>query len=286
MLAFSALVAGSFALGVLSANNISPVALNMARFWIAAALLGAFLVLTGQFRRSSLNSFWRYPLLAFPFITYFVLMFEGLKTAPSISAAAVFTLMPMMSAGFGWLLLRQITTWRIFLALLIGAAGAVWVIFRADFTQLLAFDVGKGEVIYFVGCIFHAAYTPMLAKLNRGESAGETAFLVLICGAVMLTIYGWGDMIATDWDNLPQMVWITILYVAVFASAATFTLLQFGAVRLPSSKVMAYTYLTPSWVIAWTLALGQPAPTVWILPGIALTILALLVLLRDDRSAL
>ncbi len=52
--------------------------------------------------------------------------------------------------------------------------------------------------------------------------------------------------------------------------------------RLPSAKVMAYTYLTPSWVILWEIALGKGAPTGLILIGIALTVVALLLLLRDE----
>jgi hypothetical protein len=40
MLAFSALVAGSFSLGSLIAGDIAPVALTAARFWIAAAVIG------------------------------------------------------------------------------------------------------------------------------------------------------------------------------------------------------------------------------------------------------
>ncbi|HCE70317.1 MAG TPA: EamA family transporter, partial [Ruegeria sp.] len=51
----------------------------------------------------------------------FVLMFEGLKTAPPVSAAAVFTLTPVLSAVAGWLLLRQVTTPRMALALAVGA---------------------------------------------------------------------------------------------------------------------------------------------------------------------
>ena len=39
----------------------------------------------------------------------------------------------------------------------------------------------------------------------------------------------------------------------------TFVLLQFATLRLPSAKVMAYTYLVPSWVILWELALGRAA---------------------------
>ncbi|MFQ3253451.1 MAG: hypothetical protein ACI9U6_001747, partial [Loktanella salsilacus] len=47
MLAFSALVAGSFALGSRAANDIDPLVMTAARFWIASAVLAALAVALG-----------------------------------------------------------------------------------------------------------------------------------------------------------------------------------------------------------------------------------------------
>lgn len=283
MLCFSALVAGSFSLGAMVANDIEPAALNAARFWIAAIVIGAAVLATGGLPRSALRAPWRYVVLGGLFSVYFVLMFEGLKTAAPVSAAAVFTLTPLMAGVFGWLLLRQITTPRMALALAMGGLGALWVIFRADWRAFVAFEVGPGEMIYFVGCASHALYTPMVRALNRGEPAFVFTFGMLLAGAVLLTVYGWNDILATRWAALPDRVWIALIYVALFASAASFVLLQFATMRLPSAKVMAYTYLTPSWVIGWEIALGRGAPTGLIWLGVGLTIAALAMLLRDEE---
>lgn len=282
MLLFSMLVAGSFALGAMAANEITPSALNAVRFWIATVIIGCVAIATKGLSREAVTAPWRYALLAVFLTTYFVLMFEGLKTAPPVSAAAVFTLTPILTAGFGWLLLRQVLTQRMTLALVIGALGAIWVIFRADVAAILRFEVGQGEMIYFWGCVAHAVYTPLVRKLNRGETAVVFSFGVLLAGSVLLTFWAWGDLMATDWGALPGIVWITILYTAFFASAATFVLLQFATLRLPSSKVMAYTYLTPSWVIVWELALGGMPPPALVLAGLLLTITALILLLREE----
>lgn len=282
MLAFSALVAGSFSLGTRAANHIDPVALNAARFGIATLLIGIAALATTGLPRSAARAPWRYLVLGGLFGLYFVLMFEGLKTAAPVSAAAVFTLTPLMSAVFGWLLLRQVTTPRMALALAIGGAGALWVIFRADWAALRAFHVGGGEIIYFWGCVAHAIYTPMVRRLNRGEPAVVFTFGMLLAGGLILTLYGWPRIRATDWTALPLIVWITLGYLAVFASAITFVLLQFATLRLPAAKVMAYTYLTPSWVIGWEVALGGTPPGGLLLAGIAMTVAALFLLLRDD----
>jgi drug/metabolite transporter (DMT)-like permease len=281
MLLFSVLVAGAFALGALAANDISPFAYNAVRFWIAAVIIGCVVALRGGVPRAAYDAPWRYFVLAGVFTIYFVLMLEGLKTAPSVSAAALFTLTPLLTAVFGWILLRQGVTARIAFALTVGALGAVWVIFRADLQAILQFDVGQGEAIYFIGCISHAIYTPLVRLLNRGESALVFTFGTLTAGAVILTAFGLPAIIATPWMALSGTVWVAIIYTAIFASAATFTLLQFASLRLPSSKVMAYTYLTPAWVIVWDMALGGVAPPVAVGLGVAVTCIALLLLLRD-----
>ena len=213
---------------------------------------------------------------------YFVLMFQGLKTAEPVSTAAVFTLTPIMAAGFAWVTLRQRLTPRMALALIVGAVGALWVIFRADPARLLSLHVGQGEAIYFAGCVAHALYAPLVRKLNRGEPAVVFTFGMMVAGWLILTLAGWQPIRATDWANLPAIVWIALIYVAVAASAATFVLLQFATMRLPAAKVMAYTYLVPSWVILWEIALGRPAPPFAILGGVTLSVLALALLIKDE----
>ncbi|WP_171125335.1 MULTISPECIES: DMT family transporter [unclassified Ruegeria] len=283
MLIFSALVAGSFSLGSMIANKIAPEVVTAARFAIAAVVIGVAALLTTGLPRSAARAPWRYLVLGGLFATYFVLMFHGLKTAPPVSAAAVFTLTPVLSAVAGWVLLRQVTTPRMALALTIGAVGALWVIFRADWQAFTAFQIGTGEIIYFWGCVAHAIYTPMVRKLNRGEPAVVFAFGTILAGCLMLALYGWSDIRATDWANLPMIVWAGLLYVSIFATAASFVLVQFSALRLPSAKVMAYTYLLPSWVILWEIALGNGVPAALILVGVVLTCAALLMLLRPDE---
>ena len=231
--------------------------------------------------RAALVAPWRYLLLGGLLAIYFVLMFEGLKTAHAVPAAAVFTLTPLMAAGFGWLTLRQRLTPRMGAALALGAVGAAWVIFRGDASAALRLEIGRGEVIYFWGCVAHALYAPLVRKLNRGEPAVTFTFLMMVAGFLLLTAYGGRAVLATDWAALPAIVWICLVYVAIAASALTFVALQFASLRLPAAKVMAYTYLVPSWVILWELALHGVLPPALVALGVGLTVVALVLLLKD-----
>ena len=296
MLAFSALVAGSFSLGARIADAVDPVAFTALRFWVAGGVialgLGLAPVVAGRAgsRRPWTRPWtrpwapWRQGVLGCLYALYFVLMFEGLKDAPPVSASAVFTLTPLMAAGFGWWLLRQRLSGRVAGGLALGALGALWVIFRADLGAALALDLGRGEAVYLGGCVAHALYTPLVARLNRGEGAAEFSLGVVLAGALLLTVLGAPRLVATDWAALPGLVWITLAYVAVAASAATMILLQYAAMRLPSAKVMAYTYLVPAWVLLWEAGFGAAPPPALVLVGVAMTGAALLLLLRPDRG--
>lgn len=283
MLAFSALVAGSFSMGGRIANDIDPVALTAARFVLASGLLGGAALAIGRLPRSTFEAPWRYLITGGLFGVYFILMFEGLKTAKPVSTAAVFTLTPLITAFFGWWIMSQVTTRRMALALALGGAGALWVIFRGELDALVRLEVGRGEAIYFSGCIAHAVYIPIVQKLGRGEGVFAFTFATLGVGAVLLGIVGASRIVATDWGALPLRVWGVLLYLSVFASFASISLLQFGAMRLKAAKVMAYTYMTPIFVILWEVALAGDLPTARILPGIGLTVAALLILLREGR---
>lgn len=285
MLAFSCLVAGSFSLGGLAmkTGTISPVAFNGVRFLIAVCAVGILAMSTGGIKREAMQAPWRYGILGGLFALYFIMMFEGLKTAPPVSTSALFTLTPVLSAVFGYFIMRQITTKRIALALSVGAVGALWVIFRADLSAFLAFEVGRGEMIYFIGVVAHAIYTPLVPRFSRGERAPVFIFFVLIATTLVVLAFGASDILTTDWANLPSIVWVAMAYTAIAATTFTATLLTFASVRLDSAKVMAYTYLTPSWVILWEIALGNGVPPALIFVGIGLTILALYLLLKHEE---
>ena len=282
MLGFSVLVAGSFSLGSIITNDISPIALTAVRFILAAIVIGIIAISTGSVTQAALKSPWRYLVLGGIFSVYFVLMFEGLKTATPVSTVAIFTLIPAVSAIAGFVILGQAVSSRVVVALIIGAVGALWVIFRADIQLLSTFSIGRGELIFFVGCIAHAIMPILFRLLNRGENPLMVTFGLLISGAIILCIIGAREIIETDWIGLPTIVWVVIFYVSICASAITFVLLQFASMHLPATNVMAYTYLTPIWVLVWELFLGHSVPPLWVLGGVFLAVVSVTLLLKTS----
>ena len=70
MLAFSALVAGSFSLGTRIANDIDPQAITSLRFVLAALLMGCVAALQGELKPAYGKAPWRYLVLGSLFTSF------------------------------------------------------------------------------------------------------------------------------------------------------------------------------------------------------------------------
>ena len=283
MVLFAAAISVSFSLGHLAAPHIDPAALAALRFLIAAVLVGVSVAHTIE--RKHLRSAWRYLIVGGLLAGYFIMMFEALQITDPVSTSAIFTLTPLLSALFGYMLLRQVTTLKVAVSLLLAAIGALWVIFRADVEALLGLRFGLGEQLFFIGCAMHALYTPMGRFLNRGEPLLVYSFASICGGLVVTTTYGFKQILATDWLQLPSVAWVAAFYLGIFATAFTVFLVQYATLRLPSAKVMAYGYLVPVFVILWEGMLGHGWVPFILLPGVAAIVLALVFLVTDSRTA-
>lgn len=277
-LLFAALIAVSFSIGHLAAPHIGAAALSAVRFGVAFAVMGGILLATRRGQIRFPRSPWRFAVLGALMGTYFVTMFVALKITSPVSTGAMFTLIPLMSAGFGLLFLAHRPTPVVMASLLIAAAGATWVIFRADPAAPAAFEIGPGEAIFFFGCAAHAAYTPLVRRFIRGEPVLEFTAWTIGASMVIVGLYALPELAATDFLSLPPIVWLAIFYLSVFTTAFTFFLLQFASLRLPAAKMMAYGYLTPSFIIVIEGLIGHGWASPRIMAGAILIAAALAVM--------
>lgn len=278
MLLFAAFIAGSFTTGALAVPYLAPVPLNAARFILASLLMGTFAFGFARQKLEWPKASWRFGITGFLTAIYFVTMFIALTMTLPVATSAVYTLVPIMTAVTAFFLVGQRSGPAVLLSLTLAGIGAIWVIFRGDVDALLRFDVGQGELIYFVGCVAYAVYTPLLRKYQRGESALILSFWTLTATAAWITLYGIGDIVQVDWLALPPVVWWVLLYLAVAPTAICFFLIQYASKHLPAAKVIAYGYLTPAFVIVFEGLAGHGWTTLSVVLGALVTVLGLLVL--------
>lgn len=283
MLLFAALIAGSFSFGGMAAQHLEAGPLTLWRYLMTMVVMGVmtFGILRVPFSKP--RRVWRYALLGGLIAVYMLTMFAALEFTSPVQTGAVFTLMPLISAGFALLFIGQKTRPDVLVALVIAALGAIWVIFRADIQAILSFDVGRGELIYFVGVVCHGAYVPLIRRFGLGENPIAFGFWVVVFTIPWLLPTGAVPLATTDFASLPMTVWATIAYLSIVTTAITFMLLQYASMRLPAPKVLGYGYLTPTFIILLEGLLGHGWASPAVFVGALVTAAGLLVmgLLRD-----
>ena len=284
MLMFSLLVSGSFVLGSIIANLISPDLVTFLRFLIAFIAIAILILYQSKFRFLKYLSIGRSLILGALISIYFITMFEGLKTASSTSMAVVFTLTPLLAGFFDLIFSNRVMSKKVWITVVVAAIGALWIIFDGNIQNFLNFKVGYGEKLFFIGCICHALYAALIPKFNNGEPAIIQTFGTLISGVIILGLFSNKEIIYHSWIDFPVIVLLTILYLAIFATAASFFLIQYSAVRLSSIKVMAYTYAVPIWVVLLQIIFLQQLPNTITFVGAFVILVSLLILLFNDEG--
>ena len=284
MLLFSLLVSGSFVLGSIIANLISPDLVTFLRFLIAFIAIAILILYQSKFCFLKYLSIGRSLILGALISIYFITMFEGLKTASSTSMAVVFTLTPLLAGFFDLIFSYRVMSKKVWITVVVAAIGALWIIFDGNIQNFINFKVGYGEKLFFIGCICHALYAALIPKFNNGEPAIVQTFGTLISGIIILGLFSNKEIIYSSWIDFPVIVLLTILYLAIFATAASFFLIQYSAVRLSSIKVMAYTYAVPIWVVLLQIIFLQQLPNTITFVGAFVILVALLILLFNDEG--
>lgn len=279
MLCFSAFVAAAFSIDALAGDRVGPAVLGAMHFLVGSMIVGVVGSLLVQERMRWLRKVrWPYLLLGALVAAGLVGLFFALHLASMVSTSAVFMAVPLITALFCHLALGQKPRPIVLASLLVAGVGAVWVIYRGNLDALLSFEVGAGEALFLFGCACHAAYAPLVRRLHRGEPLVAFTFFTLLAAAVCIGAYGVREMASTQWHELPTFAWIAIAYLSVFATAGTFFVLQYASLKLPASKVFAYAYLIPIFVLLYEGLAGDGWAGPSVAAGAAITLVALVVL--------
>jgi drug/metabolite transporter (DMT)-like permease len=105
---------------------------------------------------------------------------------------------------------------------------------------------------------------------------------VLATGTGWLLLLSFSSLSTVDWSGVESTVWIGIIYLAIFSTIITFYLTHIATIYLGPTRVMAYSYFYPAFVLAINWGFGKGLPPAIILPGVAVVTLATVALQRES----
>ncbi len=281
MLLCAALVSGSFPVGAAISHDLDPAVLTLIRFALASVLL-APLIWYRYTLKISLKSFARYGLISAALVVFFWCMFYSLCYTSALNTSAIFTVVPGLAGIYAMFLNKERLGKPRLIALFLGIIGALWILFKGDMALLATFSWNRGDVVFFVGCLFMGLYTPLVRLLHRGEPMLLMAFWVMVTGTVWLFLLAGSQLPFIQWAAISAKVWVGIAYLAIFSTIVTFFLTQYAILYLGPTRVMAYSYLYPAFVLVFNPFFGGSWPGIVILPGIVIVIAAMIVVQRME----
>ncbi len=221
----------------------------------------------------------RYATVGGSYGLFFVLMFQSLKTTSPLNTSTIYTTLPLVTMVTGTLVGEPFQVRRLWV-LAISMVATLWVIFKGDLHRMLSLDFNQGDLIFFLGTFCLAVYMLSMKKLQSSkESKIHFTFYSLFFATLVLMGTA---IVRTGGLFIPgSHTWLGIAYLAGPSTALTFWILRYTATRLDPTKIVAYTFLTPSAVVAIEWILGISTPEWSVLPGIGLTLGAVWLLQLD-----
>ncbi|MEW6519300.1 MAG: DMT family transporter [Thermodesulfobacteriota bacterium] len=280
MLLASIIVSSSFTVGAAITRGLDPAVLILVRYVLAVLFFAPVLVLRHGFTLPPLRQLYGYSAISAATVGFFWCMFESLRYTSALNTSVIFTLVPGISGIYSAIFLGERLGRPRLIALFLGMVGAVWVIFRGDIHRLLALEINYGDTIFLAGCFMMAAYTPLVKRIHRRESMVVMTFWVLATGVGWLALLALPRLAAVNWQGVGMQVWAGILYLAVFSTIVTFYLTHIATLYLGPTRVMAYSYFYPAFVLLLDWGFGHGLPQAMVLPGVVVVTLATVVLQR------
>lgn len=285
MLLATVVVASSFTVGEAITHGLGPSVLLLVRYILAIVCLLPILIYNLGFSVPSLRQLGGYSVISACTIGFFWCMFEALRYTTALNTSIIFTLVPGISGIYSAVFLKERLGSNRLLALSFGMFGALWVIFQGDPDRLLAMDVNHGDLLFLAGCFLMAAYTPLVQRLHKQESMVFMTFWVLATGTVWLLLLALPSLSTVVWSGVESKVWLGIIYLAIFSTILTFYLTHVATIHLGPTRVMAYSYFYPAFVLLIDWGLGKGLPPAIIIPGIVVVSLATVVVQGGINSS-
>lgn len=280
MLLATIVVSSSFTVGAAITHGLEPSVLLLVRYGLATICLAPVLVWRYGFALPSGRQLLGYSAISASTVGFFWCMFESLRYTSAFNTSIIFTLVPGISGIYSALFLKERLGRNRTLAVGFGMLGALWVIFRGDLHRFLALELNYGDLLFLVGCFLMAAYPPLVKRLHQQEPMVVMTFWVLATGMGWLLLLAFSSLASVHWQGVEASVWAGIIYLALFSTILTFYLTHIATLHLGPTRVMAYSYFYPAFVLLINWGLGKGLPPAIVLPGVVVISLATVALQR------
>lgn len=253
---------GAFITGKLAVGEFPAFALTFFRFAFALPVIFLLLYLRQPEDIWPKREQWK-PLIFLGFVGTFLyhgLFFSALKYTTAINSSLIGSTNPMITTVLAVIFFHeQITPLRVF-GIALSFFGVFLVISNGNWDVIANFRFNYGDILMFVAVCSWAVYSLMSRRyMGRYQISplALTAYTFLICTIISIPFVIWEQPMT----YLPYATvggWLSILYMAIFASVLGYLIHMIAVQRIGASKASIFINLVPVFtIIQSVLFLGE-----------------------------
>ncbi len=265
---------GNFVAGRALRDQIDPVTLNFLRWLFALAVMAPFVWRSTAANLTVIRREWRLivALGATGIASFHILVYLALQSTTATNALLILSLAPIVTLIGSAILGAERLTNHQMLGTLISITGAVLLITRGSITGILSRGYNVGDLFMLLAVLIWAAYSLMLRRRPR-DLPSEVTLAASIGAALLMMTPVLLFSATTPISNVMSLsAFLSIGYIALFASAIAFLFWSYGVSRLGAVRAGQFVHLMPLFGAALAFALLAEAPTPLQFSGAALVL--------------
>ncbi len=262
---------GTFVATKIALTEVSPATIVWIRFGIGVLILGATVLARRQFAFPSANDLWMLALLGFIGVTFHQwLQATGLQTARASDTAWIVATIPVFTALFGWIFLKEKMGWLRVGGIVIAALGVLLIVSDGEIAGLFAgWEHARGELLILLSAPNWAIYTILSRRELPRHPAARMMFYVMLFGWLFTCV--WIFSIGPGLTEIPALTlkgWMAILALGVFGSGFAYIAWYDALREIPASQLGVFINIEPlvTTVLAATM-INEPITPVTLIGG-------------------
>ena len=171
--------------------------------------------------------------------------FFGLSMTPSIDASIVVTMLPIVTMLLAAVFLREPITQMKAVGVLVGASGALIIVFSNNSVSQNGTGNMLGNLIVFLAVISFSLYLTLFKNLISKYQPVTVMKWMFLFATITGLPFCYNSLTEMSMTDLPLNVWLSIGFVVVFATFLGYLLLPIGQKTLRPTTLSMYNYVQP-----------------------------------------
>jgi len=271
---------GTFIAGRIVAKDVGPFAASFLRFATASIFL-LFITLKIEGKIPILKKGQIIPIILLGMtgvFAYNVFFFKGLKLIEAGRASLIIANNPIFITLFASYFFKEKLNVIKVTGIIISVIGAIIVISRGNFFDLLKGSVGWGEFYIFCCVLTWVTYTLIGKAIMKDLSPFIPVFYSSVVGAAALFVPAYFEGMMRDWVHYATADWFGIFYLGFFGTVLGFVWYYQGIKMIGPMKAGQFINFVPiSAVLLSFFILGEPITlsllvgAIFVISGVYLT---------------